>query len=324
MEISACIDKFIKSLKYDKSLQRAAKKLLKEKENDPAEQRRFRDADSLGADVEDAVRALPRGKDTAIDVFKRLVSFLREKGIETEVDFPPIPLDSSFERLMYIAKYFQSEDATVGSLKERLWVSERTIEEDLLRLRGERDPIQICGRRFSIPDSERSGGRLRFESTAHPLFLTENLTQVIVMLKGLRLMADRPLYADYARATAADIWQQLSDYAKKRIRFVLSELLPEELAWYEDLEAKENSFSSERRCSVPGNSLLDCLKNGKPFFLEYRKDGGTVILENCRAVPGSFRPKDAGFTLEIERPEGRMTVDSEEVLRSAYAIEELL
>lgn len=325
MEISAYLEDFIKSLKYNKNLQRTAKKLLKKSGKDGlSQQLRFQDADALGVDIEDSVRSLPRGKDTAIEVYKRLVVFLRKKGVEVRVDFPPIPLDSSFERLMYIAKYLQNEDATVNGLKERLWVSERTIEEDLLRLRGEKDPIRVCGRTFSIPESSRSSGKLLFSSTAHPFFLTENLTQVIVILKGLRRMADDPLYSEYAVTAAADIWQQLSDYAKKRIRFVLEELLPEELTWYEGLEKKEDSFYSERRCSVPGNVLLNCLKNGMPFFIEYQQNGDTVFFENCRAVPGSYCPKEHGFTLTIDCSEGRKTIDSVLVLRSAYSIEELL
>jgi hypothetical protein len=54
-------------------------------------------------------------------------------------------------------------------------------------------------------------GTLYFPSTAHPLFLTPNLTQEIVILKGLKNMAEDPLYAEYARVAAADIWERLLD-----------------------------------------------------------------------------------------------------------------
>ena len=56
--------------------------------------------------------------------------------------------------------------------------------------------IQICGKVFHIDEVERIRGKIHFSSTAHPLFLTENLSQVIVMLKGLKTMAGNPLYGD--------------------------------------------------------------------------------------------------------------------------------
>lgn len=327
MRIDIYFDEFIKSFspKYDKDLRKTAKTLLKgNKEYCLPQRPGFEESEYLGDNIRDSVKMLPRGKDSAIKVYKRLVAFLRKKGIDISVSFPPIPIDSSFERQMFIAKYLQGEDAQIGDLERKLWVSNRTIDQDLQRLyRGSEDPIQVCGRPFFIPDSNRVKGRIRSASTAHPLFLTENLTQVIIMLKGLRIMAETPLYTSYAEASAADIWQQLSDYAKKRIHFVLSELLPDDLEWYENLEKKNESFFSERQCSVNGNVLLDCLKNEKTFFIEYREDDGrTVFYRDCRIQPQSFRP-DLD-SLSVECSEGAKALAFSRVLRSAYSIEELL
>ena len=321
MRIDGYFEEFLKLKWYEKDLKKAAKKLLTE--NKPGclpYTKDYAESDCLGRNIQDSVQALPRGKETAIEVYKRLVDFLKEKGIEVSVNFPPIPIENSFERQMYIAKYLQDQNHGIEELKDILWVSERTIDDDLLRLRGE-DPIQVCGRSFVIDGAKRSRGQMSLVSTVHPLFLTENLTQVLILLKGLRVMAENPLYTRYAEASAADIWVQLSDYARNRIRFVLGELLPEDLSWYERLESGPDSFASERQCSVKGNVLLECLKNEKAFFIEYREADGIVIYENCRILPRSFHP--AGNTLQIICRQGKKTLAVDRVLRSAYTVEEL-
>ena len=197
---------------------------------------------------------------------------------------------------MFIAKYLQDPRHSISELPELLWVSQKTVSEDIKRLSGNHDdPIQVCGKPFIIDEMERNRDSVHFPSTAHPLFLTPNLTQVLVTLKGLREMADYPLYAGYARTAASDIWEQLSDYAKSRIRFVLSELLPEDLDWYESLRKSEDGlFLSEARCSGH-NVVLDCIKNGKAFCAEYADDGIIRIFQDCVFVPGSY----SGGSIEV-------------------------
>ena len=226
---------------------------------------------------------------------------------------------------MFIAKYLQDENAKISDLEGILWVSNRTIDQDLQRLyRGSADPIQVCGCPFFIPGGERVKGQMRTPSTAHPLFLTENLTQVIVMLKGLHIMAENPIYTRYAEATAADIWQQLSGYAKRRICFVLSELLPDDLHWYEKLSGSDGSFVTERDCSVKGNVLVDCLKNGKAFCVEYRDDDGVIFYDDCHIVPGSYQFSGRSISVEVNSRQGKKTLESDRIVRSAYSVEELV
>lgn len=326
MRIDCYFDDFIESLRYSRDLQKTARNLLKGKKSYCLPQMPgYEESEYLDANIRDSVKALPRGKDTAVSVYKKLVLFLKTKGIDVSAVFPPVPIDSSFERQMFIAKYLQDEDARIEHLEDILWVSERTVSQDLQRLyRGAGDPIQICGRPFFIPDSKREKGQIRSASTVHPLFLAENLTQVIVMLKGLRHMAENPVYARYAEATASDIWQQLSDYAKKRIHFVLTELLPEDLTWYEGLQDRNDHFITERDCSVNGNVWMDCIKNGKPFFVEYREDGGTVFYEDCIFIPRSLQSSDEEIIIEVQSRQGIKTLQSSRVIRSVYSIEELI
>ncbi len=325
MRIDAFIEPFIKTgLRYDRDLKKAARRLLKGTSRDAlTQQPGFEESEYLEENMRSSVKSCVRGKETAVQMYRKFAAYLEAQGVDLTVQFPPIPVDNSFERLMFIAKYLQSPEARIADLPDLLWVSERTIEGDLARLRGLDDPIQICGHPFIVEDTERSGGQLRFASTAHPLFLTENLTQVLIMLKGLKEMARNPMYRKYAEATACDIWEQLSDYARARIRFVLTDLLPEDLSWYEGLEKEdEDTFYTERRCSVDGNVWLDCLKNEKPFCVEYQEAEGPVIYTNCRFT-GKRGRRDQEWTMEIQCDQGRKTLVESRVLRSCYTLEEL-
>ena len=282
----------------------------------------YTNSENLAYNIEYSVKSYTRDKDIAINIYKDFCTFLKSKGIETIVSFPPISVSNSFERLMFISKYLHDPRHKVSDLQDLLWVSERTIHNDLTKLRGlDNDPIQICGKVFKIDDLERGRDVVHFPSTAHPLFLTPNLTQVLVTLKGLKMMGDNPLYAEYARLAATDIWEQLSDYAKTRIHFVLSELLPEDLAWYERLRKQDDeSFYSEYRCSPNGNVFLDCIKNEKAFCVEYDGEDGIYLYSNCVFVPRSM--EDGSF--EVNCNQGKVRLHFDKILRSAYTAEELL
>ena len=282
----------------------------------------YENSEYLAYNIKASVRAYSRNKDIAIRVYRDFLDFLKAKsGVDILVQFPPIAISNTFERLMFIAKYLQDPRHKVSDLAELLWVSPRTINDDIKRLRGDHeDPIQICGKVFTVDDMEKHKDTVYFPSTAHPLFLTPNLTQVLVTLKGLKAMANDPLYAEYARLTATDIWEQLSDYAKTRIHFVLSELLPEDLSWYESLrKPDEEYFYSEVRCSG-SNVVLDCMKNEKAFCVEYEGEDGICIYKQCVFVPRSYD----GDSIEVNSASGTVRLVLDRIIRSAYTAEELM
>lgn len=272
--------------------------------------------------IKGCVRSYSRDKGAAIDICRGLIGYLKGKGITVEIQFPTIDISNDFERLMFIAKYLQDPRHKISDLEDRLWVSPRTVDEDLKKLRGKHaDSIQVCGKVFKIDDLDRSRGEVHFPSTAHPLFLTPNLTQVLVTLKGLKAMSEDSLYSEYAKTTAADIWEQLSDYAKTRIHFVLSELLPEDLSWYEGLHKEDDEhFYSERRCSPSGNVFLDCIKNGKSFCVEYKTKNGILFYNNCKYVPRSL--EDRSF--EVTTEQGTIRLHFDNIIKSAYSVEEMM
>ena len=325
MNIRSHIEEFYDRKQYKPYDSKAVQNLLFSGSEDYALVKQYGfdyESDFLPQAIKDSVRGYPRNKDIAIKIYKKLCKFLADKAVEVVVDFPPISVSNSFERLMFIAKYLQDSRHNVSELQNRLWVSERTINDDLTKLRGlDNDPIQICGKVFKIDDLERGRDVVYFPSTAHPLFLTPNLTQVLVTLKGLKAMSDDPLYSEYAHLMATDIWEQLSDYAKERIHFILSELLPEDLAWYKTLRKQDDEFFySEYRCSPSGNVFLDCIKNEKPFYVEYNTNNGICLYSNCIFVPGSM----ADRSFEVNSNQGKVRLHFDKILRSAYTAEELM
>ncbi len=283
------------------------------------------DQDELERAMKEAVRSYKHHKGTAIFVYKKFLQYLIEvHQYAIEVSFPEVEVWNTFERQMYLAKELQGGDLNIEDLSERLWVSTRTLEEDLKKLRGlDEDPIQILGRKFEIRDMERKNGKVLLSSTVHPFFLTWNLTQVIAALKGLQMMMENPLMKAYAQKSAEDLWMQLSSYGKNRILEVSKELFQEDTAFYEALASSESdAFLEEKRFkTTDGPSvLMDCLKNEKSFYMEYlEEDGSAVFLEECLCIPGTYE----GSLLKIEYKKGVRTVFFDRVLRSAYTKEEL-
>lgn len=276
--------------------------------------------------MEKTVQSYTSSKRSAIRIFGIFMGFLKkEYGFEGKVTFPEIDISSSFERQMYLAKMIQSEEYNVDSLAGKLWVSKRTLEEDLKRIRGRGDDlIQICGKPFVVKEVERKNGKVSFASTVHPFFLTFNLTQVIATLKGLKGMSLEPAMKHYAIGSAAAIWQQLSDYAKERILYVMTEIMPEEISWYRELDdVAAEMFQTEyqyRSTEGPG-VLMDCIKNEKTCFVEYRnEDGNTLFLSNCRYVPRSYK----GDRIEVTSDQGNYLLSFSDILRSAYTKEGLI
>ena len=276
--------------------------------------------------MKDTVMSYTSTKLSAIKIFKIFLKFLKdENDFKGVVSFPEIDISNSFERQMYLAKALQKNEMKMESLSEKLWISERTLEEDIARIRGKSsDPIQICGMPFIIDEVERKNGKFSFASTVHPFFLTFNLTQVIATLKGLKKMSLEPAMERYAIGSAAAIWQQLSDYAKERIIYVMTEIMPEESSWYESLDAIANEiFQTEyqyRSVEGPG-VLMDCMKNEKICHVEYQREDETIVfLTNCKFIPKSYQ----GDGVEVSSDQGNEFLDFSKIIRSSYTKENLI
>lgn len=279
----------------------------------------YEHTEDLECNFRHSVQKIKRNKDAAIEVYKLFLEFLRTKGITADVEFPPIPVSNSFERLMFIAKYFHESGRKISKLPDILWVDpEKTIGTDLKKLMGKDiDPLQVCGEVFKIPEIDEENDSLKFESTAHPLFLTPNITQLIVTLKGLKEMSESPLYGNSAKIAAANIWSQLSDYAKRRIPEVMTELLEEDSSWYVNLENTDRKlFHTERACSVNINIFFNSLKNEEPFFVEIWDGDKKHLYKNCRTIK-----KDGSDSFTIMCDEGKKTIFRKDVIQIAYTLD---
>lgn len=290
------------------------------------------DSDKMDYAVRETVISYSSSKTSAVEILKKFLLFLKEKyGFDPEIAFPPIDISNSFERLMYIAKALQSPEIRISDLEDILWVSKRTIEDDLARLRGNKDPIQIMGKPFIIDETIRKDDTMKFSSTAHPLFLTFNLTQVITTLKGLKAMSREPALENYAMHSAVSIWKQLSPYAKERILYVMENLIADDVSWYRDLEMDEEGMfvtevKSRKSFQGPG-VLMDCIKNDKTCIIEYQmgedEEGSkrdSVFYTGCRLLPGSYH----GEKVEVMCDQGQKTIILRKVLNSAYHEENLV
>jgi len=278
-------------------------------------------AEELKESIKLSVKLYTRNKDRAIEIYKKYLNFLNTKKFHVDITFPPIPVSITFERIMFIAKYIQNPENKISDLKDVLWVGPRTIENDLAILKGIKNPIQVNGKRFVIEDIERSRGKVSMSSTAHPIFLTSNITQIIVTLKGLKLMSQNSAFKVYAEEMARSIWTQLSDYAKNRIIYVMENLIPDELEWYKNLNIeKDDSFYNEIRCSSTEGAgcVLDCLKNGKECFVEYQENEKTTFYENCKIL------KYLDDKIRIECKGKLFDLEIDKILRSSYTLEELV
>lgn len=234
----------------------------------------------IPAAVKESVTSYPRDHNTAIEIYKKYLNFVREKyAVSVHVDFPPT-FNSQFDRQMYIVKSLHAGDKTSEQLADELWVSERTIREDLRQLD---EGINVLGQRLAVSRSTVLRNR-RMKNTIHPIFLSANLTQVVVLLRGLEMQARDPAYREYAERLARNIWNELSDYARTRIKYV-SRMLNLNTAWFEMLDEKGlfNLYSSEEDCSVEEGlgSVIMFLKNGQRCAIEIETATGTEILENC-------------------------------------------
>lgn len=124
--------------------------------------------------------------------------------------------------------HFNPEDPNKGITKRELCEkyklkSKRTIETFFARLSGndKQNPLRIAGQTVvtHVDSSGEEGKQRKYytHDTISPIFLPANISQTRALLKGL-YYSSRQNKDPFAMTLAVDIWSQLSDYAKDRIR----------------------------------------------------------------------------------------------------------
>ena len=172
------------------------------------------------------------------------------------------------------------EPHTKEELAEHLRVGEKTIRNKLRAIEDGTGGVRLGGQRVHVKISktqEDSQTKCRYQTKnrMHPLILQLNTAQLGCLLTALA-QDDR----DYAinRITASYIWDQLSEYAKTRIKEIFVSRSKELKMLIEELESAENSerndtyFLMERE--LLGSDELDL---SQQLFL-YMKGGRTCTI----------------------------------------------
>ncbi|WP_415990925.1 hypothetical protein [Intestinibacter bartlettii] len=150
-------------------------------------------------------------------IYCQYIKFLnKEKGMSVE----KLPrYYSELERRLEIIKRIHngSNASDISDMAYDLLLDESNIHRDLRIINdGE---MSVMGQRVKVEHHQQydKNGEECILSTAHPLFLVQNLEQIIALLNGLKYSYEIYGYKEYARETTVSIWMQLSDYATNRI-----------------------------------------------------------------------------------------------------------
>ena len=278
-------------------------------------------SDYYSAAIRDTVINALGGKTEALQRMKDFVRFLRRKGIEIESEWPPIDdIGNRFERIVYIMREMQTANEEIKKtgkkasvyLAEKLWVSDRTIDEDFSYM--EYPDIykpDLFEQSLVINGMVRTKKEVWFESTAHPFFLIENLTSLRVLFESLLEKAARHLpYQEQAMITASRIWKQLTAYAQGRITSLLKDTYPENGIEMQLFDRMRKSADKEKNAFIvegqghknPSSYLLDAVKFGVPCRIEYKSSGWEVSEWTGSLKIGQIRNFEA-LILEKEKLE---------------------
>ena len=212
-------------------------------------------------------------------IYCQYIKFLnKEKGMSIE----KLPrYYSELERRLEIIKRIHngSNASDISDMAYELLLDESNIRRDLRIINdGE---MSVMGQRVKVEYHQQydKNGQECILSTAHPLFLVQNLEQIIALLNGLKYSYEIYGYKEYARETAISIWMQLSDYATNRI---LNELPKEELKididWYKMIadEAEERKRKLEEE-----DYIIDSFKT-EEFISNLGKNKEHSYLKNLK------------------------------------------
>ena len=138
--------------------------------------------------IKESVKSLTTDKGMAIKRYKLFIQWLQRNLTEDiHVEWPPIDVSSRIDRLVYIMRTFHEQPGNIAAfLSEKLWMSERTIEDDLSSIQYDvAVDNSFLNQSFQINGIARANGSVHFLSSVHPMLLMENLTSVAVMIQAL-------------------------------------------------------------------------------------------------------------------------------------------
>lgn len=321
-QMAVYIDEYLRRRckRMDEDEKKATKKLLKD--GSKSFLVNWKQNDSFESAARNTILPINQGKSTSIQRLKEFHKYLCEQAnCEIPVAWPQIDVSSKVEQLMAVALYmqdhvFDTQAEMVEALEEKLWIGEKTVGDAIRSLKNpdEMETESIFSRilRKSVFfDDDRHV--MKFLSSAHPVFLMENLTGIIYSLEALLEKANDPLFHDWIMHTAGHIWMQLTDYAKEKIlkRIVVDyQEKPQLLALLHELTAQERSegFVSERyMAQTTINQLLYNYKAGIRCSVIVLKDKEEIVHT------GMLKDYD-GERLRMETHDGQVWFSPNDVI----------
>ena len=237
--------------------------------------------------IRETVKANTTSKSETIARCKGFIGWLEgQTGESYAIQWPPADVGNRFERIIYIMRTLQTEQTNVAEyLSDKLWVSTRTIEDDLAVMMNEDRTVDgtLLGESLYVNGFTRGRGTVEFVSTIHPVLLLENLTCITLTLHALLEKADAPEQHDWLMMTARHIWRQLTDYAKGRVVEVTSQKYGETSEVFGrlaelDLTLESEGFVTESEARVAASSkLMYAMKAGEPCKLDFLDDQDKIV-----------------------------------------------
>lgn len=181
------------------------------------------------------------------------------------------PFSNEHERMIEMLKFLQEGKKTREDIAEHLCQSTKTISADLKKLQ---DGYSLLGHHVQI-EIKRSENT--YESTIHPVILPLNLSEVYALTVGLKMLKDNKLFGTTYDYLADYIYDQLSEYGKKRIS---KKALEEKV---EFREGRDRKYRFESDLLKEGRELMFLypLKSEPRRKIEFAsEDGVQTIIGN--------------------------------------------
>jgi DNA-binding Lrp family transcriptional regulator len=228
-------------------------------------------------------------------------------------------IGSSEERCVYLLREterqnYNGEKKTLREIAAELGYGTRALQKDVKKMTEQ--GFKLMGMNIKLVSEKQN--LLQMESTPHPVILMQNISQLIVMLEGLRAMSKIMAYENSANSTAVDIWNQLTEYTRNKILDAIEKLdtNTDTMNWYNfiDREGKYHSrFLTEiENCNEnPISQLMYLMKNGKQFNLTYINTGGAkATLCDCEIIEYLIN----SHKLTVKNTEGTYEITDEKII----------
>lgn len=249
----------------------------------------------LSNSIDSCVMGYVKNKQTLCQLYSDFAAYLKDReGIDIAVpvlvNYQKDPLSIQLE----IVKALHGNKLTTKDLSIRLDISEQSIRK-YLREMSSASPTEglfIQGEKIQIEFNDVNH-KYSILDTVHPLFLTASVRQVWAVLEGL-YMVEQGNHKQYAFDMACNIWAQLSDYCKNKIKAMrLSPEIREQWVNRMEVSTKPSMFQTERevyeKLSRKGIADIDYFfKSGNGCYVEVRVNNEPMMIKCSKVLSHAF------------------------------------